>query len=457
MTTTRQHIEDLDVDAWAAVTRRAAADAVAAAEQRGTNPPSDLVAVASMSERELVAHRNRNGPARERLSPVMRLVEADHRRYVAEDVARDAQQGKLDAEAAAALARSEAEQSAQAATAAREQARTVQAQAAQKERERAAERAAHEQALQQLRGKLEQTSADAAAEIAAAREQVAAAEARAEQRTTERADERAANEQALQRVRNDLKQVRADAAAEIVAAREQVIAAEARAEQRTTERTAERETHEQELQRSRAELEQVRADAASEVAAVRGWAAGEVAAVREAADAEVRRAHAAADGATRRAQVAEARAASPQLLSIPVPPFGIRSQTRHIENALNALQQIDHVLEVGMADDGDSDAAGDVELMRSLVWVVQEHAVYLSNESRDEPQNYSGGSAADVAAQYAEAAARAFRAFLRRVGVAAERLRGRVRGPDAEIVNVVTAMLSDPWVADVLNRDATAS
>jgi hypothetical protein len=79
----------------------------------------------------------------------MRLVEADHRRRVAEDVARDAQQGKLDAEAAAALARSEAEQSSQAATAAREHARTVQAQAAQKERERAAERAAHEQALQQ--------------------------------------------------------------------------------------------------------------------------------------------------------------------------------------------------------------------------------------------------------------------------------------------------------------------
>jgi colicin import membrane protein len=207
----------------------------------------------------------------------------------------------------------------------------------------------------------------------------------------------------------------------------------------------------------RGELEQVRADARAEVAAVRGWAAGEVAAVREAADAEVARAYAAADGATRRAQAAEARAASPQLLSIPVPPLGIRSQTRHIENALNALQQIDHVLEVGMADDADSDEAPDVELMHSLVWIVQEHAMYLSNASRNEPPNYISGSGADGAAGYAEAAAGAFRAFLRRISIVAERLRGRVRGPDAEIVDVVTAMLADPWVAHVLSRDAADS
>jgi colicin import membrane protein len=182
MTTTRQRIEDLDVDAWAAVTRRAAADAVAAAEHRGTKPPAELVTVAAMTERELVAHRNRNGPARERLSPVMRLVEADHLRRVAEDVARDAQQGKLDAKSAAVAARAEAEQSAQTATAAREHARSVQAQAAQKERERTAERAAHEQALQQLRGELEQARADAAAQLATAREQVAAAEERGRRR-----------------------------------------------------------------------------------------------------------------------------------------------------------------------------------------------------------------------------------------------------------------------------------
>ena len=96
-----------------------------------------------------------------------------------------------------------------------------------------------------------------------------------------------------------------------------------------------------------------------------------------------------------------------------------------------------------MADDADSDEAPDVELMHNLVWVVQEHAVYLSNASRDEPQNYISGSGADGAAGYAEAAAGAFRAFLRRISIVAERLRGRFRGPDAEIVDVVTAMLAD--------------
>ena len=41
--------------------------------------------------------------------------------------------------------------------------------------------------------------------------------------------------------------------------------------------------------------------------------------------------------------------------------------------------------------------------------------------------------------------------------IVAERLRGRVRGPNAEIVDVVTAMLADPWVAHVLSRDAADS
>jgi colicin import membrane protein len=450
MTTTRQHIEDLDVEAWAALTRRAAADAVAAA---GKKAPEELVRVAAMSERELVEHRNRNGPTRLRLSPVMQLVEADHLRRLAEADAESAEQGKRDAESATAMARAEAEESARAATVARDEVREVRAQAAQREVERAAERAAHEQALQQVRGELAQARADTAAEIAAAREQVAAAEQRAEQRAAERAAERAAHEQALQHVRGELKQVRADADAEIAAAREQVIAAQARAEQRTTERADERGAHEQALQHVRGELAQVRADAGAEVAAVRGWAAADVARVREAADAEVARARAAEGEAIGRAQAAEGRAASPQLLTIPIPPLGIRSQTRHIENAINALQQIDHVLEVGMADHGDSDVTPDVELMRSLVWIVQEHAVYLSNESLDEPERFMGDPAAEAAVGYAAAAADAFRRFLWRIRIVSERLRSRDRAPDAEIVNVVTAMLADPWVAHMLSRE----
>jgi hypothetical protein len=50
-----------------------------------------------------------------------------------------------------------------------------------------------------------------------------------------------------------------------------------------------------------------------------------------------------------------------------------------------------------------------------------------------------------------------FARFCGGFSIVAERLRGRVRGPDAEIVDVVTAMLADPWVAHVLSRDAADS
>jgi colicin import membrane protein len=356
-----------------------------------------------------------------------------------------ANQDKLDADAMASVARADAAESARAATAAREQARATRAQAAQKEFERAAERTAHEQAIQELRGELEQARADAGAEMAAAREQLAAAEARTEQRTAERAAERAAHEQAMQRVRNDVKQARADAAAEVAAAREQVLAAETRAEQRTAERAAEREHAEEAMQRPRGELEQARADAAADVAATRGWANGEVDAARDAADAQIARARAAADDAIRQAQAADARAASTQLLSIPIPPLEIRAQTLHIENALNALQHIDHVLEVGMADDFESQTPPDAELIHSLVRIVQDHAMYLSNESR----NAHRSSQVDAAATYAQAAAAAFCAFLQRIEAVARRLHSRDRRPDAEIIEAVTAMLADPWVEDI--------
>ena len=105
MTTTRQHIEDLDVDRWATLTRRAAADAVDTAERLGMQPRAETVALAAMSERDLVRHRERNGTPVPRRSLAMQVVEADHLRSVAEDRARVAHQGRLDAEAAASLAR----------------------------------------------------------------------------------------------------------------------------------------------------------------------------------------------------------------------------------------------------------------------------------------------------------------------------------------------------------------
>ncbi len=65
MTTTMRHITDLGVDEWAALTRRAAVEAVEAAQRRGRTPPAELAAVAAMSERQLVERRARNGPARQ--------------------------------------------------------------------------------------------------------------------------------------------------------------------------------------------------------------------------------------------------------------------------------------------------------------------------------------------------------------------------------------------------------
>ena len=180
MTATMRHIEDLSVDEWAALTRRAAAEAVAAAERRGKTPPAELVAVAAMTERQLIERRARNVPARQRLSPLMQLVEADHSRRMAEGRTRDAYQDKLDAEAVAAAARAEAEESSRAAAAARAHLRTVQQQAAERDTERTVEQAAaaeaHERGMQQLRAELEQVRADAEAVIAAARERATAAD-----------------------------------------------------------------------------------------------------------------------------------------------------------------------------------------------------------------------------------------------------------------------------------------
>jgi colicin import membrane protein len=449
MTTTMRHIADLSVDEWAALTRRAAVEAVTAAQRRGKTPPAELVAVAAMTERQLVERRAKNGLARQRLSPLMELVAADHQRRVAEGRARGAYQDKLDAEAAASAARAEAEEFSRAAAAARAQARTAQRQAAESETERRAERAAaaqaHERGLQQVRDELERVRANADAEIAVARERAAAAEKRAEQRAAERIAASEAAEKAMQQLRTEFEHVRADANAVIAAARERAAAAEKRAEQRASERTAATEAAEQVAQHLRGEIERVRADADAEIAASRGWAAGEATAVRKAADAEVARVYAEAGDAIQQAQAQAVRAAAMQPFSIPVPSFEFRSRIGHIENALNALQRIDYVLEVDMANDGDSDITLDVDLMQTLAWIVEEHARYLCEESESAPSSVTP-TPRDEAAVYAEAAAESFRVFLQRIETAARRLGGHRLGPDAAIVNVVTAMLADPWV-----------
>jgi colicin import membrane protein len=494
VTTTLQHIEDLDAHAWAALTKRAAAAAVAAAERLGREPPATLTLVGAMTEQQLVELRSRFGPGPERLSPVMRLVEADRSRLAAERRAREAVQDKRDADAAAAMARAEAEQSARVVTQARERARAVEAQAARQDLERADERATAQHALEEVRAELERVRADGAAEAAAAREQLSAAEARAEQRTAERTAERAAAQQALQEVRAEVERVGAEAAAEAAAAREQLSAAEARAEQRLAERAAERGAAHQAVQEVRGELERVRADAAAEVAAARGQADGGVQAAHRAAEAEVSRARAEAADAVARshaevervraeaaaevaaareqatgeiaaarqaahAEVTRARAeaddarfagaaqvASPQLLTIPVPPSGVRVHTGRIDDALCAVRRIDDVLEAGAADGVEPPGRLDVELVRSLVRTVQEQARDLSQELRDLPSRYAAQWQVDAAAEYARAAASAYGAVLQRIAAATEQLARRDEDTDAEVIELVTAMLGDhPW------------
>ena len=457
MTTTLRHIEDLSVDEWAALTRRAAVDAVAAAKRRGKTPPPELVAVAAMTERQLVERRARNGAARQRLSPVMQLVEADHMRRLAEGRAREAHQDKLDAEAAAGAARVEADESARIAAEARAAVRTAQQQITEKDLERKAERAAtaeaHEQALQRLRADLEQLRADAEAQIAAARERAVGAEARAQQRATERTAASEASEQAMQQLRTEFEQVRADAEAVVAVARERAAAAEKRAQQRAAERTAASEAAEQAAQQLRGEMAKVRADAAAEIAASRGWAAGEAAAARDAADAEVARAYAAAGDAIQDAQAQLARTMSLQPLSIPVPPFEFRSETGHIENALNALHQIDYVLEVDMVSGRNPDIPIDIGLMQTLVSAVRDHAMYLSNHSPSATSG-TGSPPRNAPAVYAEFAEEAFRALLQRIETVVRQLGGRNLGPNAEIVNIVSGMLADPWVERIRGLDS---
>jgi colicin import membrane protein len=476
MTTTRQHIEDLDVDKWAALTRRAAVDSIAAAERLGMQPRPESVALAGMSERALVEHRERNGPPRKRLSLAMQLVEADHLRRAAEGQAREAHQSRLDADAATSLARAEAGESARVATAASERVRAVEAEAARKDAERAAERAANQKALQQAQAEIERVRAGAAAEVAAAQEKVRAAEARAVERSTERTTERAAGEKAVQGLQAEIERVRAGAAAEVAAAEEKVRAAEARADQRSTERTTERATGEEAVQRARSELEKVRSDAAAEVAAARGKASGEVAAGRQAADADVAAARQAAEAevaAARQAADAEVAAArqaaeaevahwqahaedmerwaqaevsavaSTRLLTIPIPPMEVRARIGSIESALDALYQIDYVLEVGLADEVESQFPPDLELTRNLAWRVQEQAKDLADELASLSTRYVDQPQVDAAAGYAEAATGAHRAFLQRIDVAVRRLGRRFQSPDAEIVGAVTTMLDD--------------
>jgi colicin import membrane protein len=144
-------------------------------------------------------------------------------------------------------------------------------------------------------------------------------------------------------------------------------------------------------------------------------------------------------------------ATSSRLLTIPIPPAEVRAgeQIRPIESAVDALYQIDYVLEIGMAEEDSSQPPPDVEFMRNLTWTVQERAKDLSPEFAHSPVQFTDQAQMEAAALYLDAAGGAFRACLQRIEGAAQRMGGRNRSPDAEIVEMVMVMLADPWVQAV--------
>src|SRR5437588_12941738 len=98
MTRLSQRIHDLDMLSWAALTKRAAEQAVVAAEQAGQLPHARLVALAAMSEAELIDIRRRNmwQPKTRRPTLAMRLVEAEHRYALAKQQVQRADQETQD-------------------------------------------------------------------------------------------------------------------------------------------------------------------------------------------------------------------------------------------------------------------------------------------------------------------------------------------------------------------------
>ncbi len=179
MTTLGEHIENLDMYTWAALTKRAAERAVAAAEQAGQQPPARLVALAKMSETELIDARRNNlwHPKPKPPTIRMKLIEAEHRRAMAEQRVQGAEQDKKDARADVAAARAEAQTSAAAASDARDRARTATEELFRKELQRTAERSEAQAEVENLRNGITEARAVETAARAEAEEAAAAAAA----------------------------------------------------------------------------------------------------------------------------------------------------------------------------------------------------------------------------------------------------------------------------------------
>lgn len=541
MTTLGQHIENLDMPTWAALTKRTAERAIAAAEQAGQQPPELLVAVAKMSETELIDARHKNMWHSKRRPPTvrMRLIEAEHLRALAEQRVQGAEQDKKDAIADAAAASAEAQQSAAAAEEARDRTRAVTEELWRREQERTAEQhdalekleslrnelararafetaaradaqesaaaaeaaKKHEVAAldkfarqgaqlagaqrkvetalkesraseEKMRNELDQVRADNAAQIAAAVEHASAADQRAEERLAERAADRREAQAEVERLRGEIVRIRSDAETEIAAALERTKAAENRALQRMSERAAAQAEARETIEKLQGYLERARTHAADEVHTAREQAVLAIATARHDSDqmlARIRvetqqqvdeaiqaRAEAESVADSYRAQAQSASAPSGQGLTVPIPGWKVRPTTRRIENALTAMHQINYILEVGMAEEVEAEIPLDAELVARLARTVQREAQDLRQEFVELPTRFSVDSQVEAAADYAKAASVACRAFLRRIGSAAEHLRHRSNGPDVEVLRTVRCMLADPRVQELVSESADA-
>lgn len=413
--------------------------------------------------------RERTRTAREELArrELQRSAELHEARQELENLGNELMQARADA----AAARAEAAESANAAKAAKEREGAALdefarqgSQLAGKRREVEAALEASQAEVATLRAELERARADAGAQVAAAVEQASAAQQRAEERVAERAADRREAQAELERLRGEIERIRSDAETEIAAATERVRAAEDRANARAAQRAADRAEARQAIEELQTFLEQARAHAATEVDAAQHQAAVAIAAAQQGMDETITRVRAEAQQKVDEAvqarahaeaeldgtRAAAARPAGTAGLSIPIPAWELRPETRRVENALTALHQINYILEVGMAEEVEAQIPLDADLVRSLARTVQSQAKVLGEELGDLPARFSAESEAEAAATYRDAAAGACQGLLRRIGTAAQQLRHRERGPDAEVIAAVMSMLADPEVQQLV-------
>ena len=245
-------------------------------------------------------------------------------------------------------------------------------------------------------------------------------------------------------MRGEIERARAAAEAEVAAARGQTEGQIAAARQAADADIARlRGEADAAVGQAHAELKQVRAAVSAQVAAMREQTDSEVAAARQAADVEVARARAEADGA--RLNDA-AQVSSAQLLSIPIPPPGLRAHTRAIEDSLGAVRTISFVLEAMAAGDAGAWNRADVDLLGRLIAMVRSQAGNLSQELRDLPSRYTDQDKAEAAADYSKAAAKAYGGVLQRITAVTEKLGQSEKRDGAAVVSLVSAMLDEhPW------------